>query len=284
MKPEIYIITGTSGSGKTSFVHILEDNGFYCVDNIPVPLIPKFIELILNSSEPIEKIAFVLDIRERRFPQDFLPLFKELKEKGFPLKLFFLDATDSVLIRRFKETRRKHPLDASTLEEAIRKEREVLLSVRDIADEIIDTSEMTPAKLRERITEILKERAHLFTLRFFSFGFKYGIPQDIDLMFDARVLPNPFFIPEMKEKSGLDEDVKKFLAEKSETKEILGSIEGFIEVMISHYMKEGRRNLSVGIGCTGGRHRSVFVVEKLAEIFKNRGYAVKVLHRDIEKG
>jgi len=284
MKLEVYIITGTSGSGKTSFAHILEDNGFYCVDNIPVPLIPKFLELILNSSEPIQRVAFVLDIRERRFPQDFLPLFKELREKNFFLNLFFLDANDSVLMRRFKETRRKHPLDAPTLEEAIRKERKILAPVKEIADYIIDTSEMTPAKLRERVVDILRKSVVSFSLQFFSFGYKYGIPQDADVVFDARILPNPFFIPEMKEKSGLDEKVKNFLMDKPETREVLAGIENFIEMLIPYYKKEGRRVFTVGVGCTGGRHRSVFMAEELAEIFKRKGYNVFVLHRDIEKG
>lgn len=284
MKLEIYIITGTSGSGKTSFAHILEDSGFYCVDNIPVPLIPKFLELILGSSERIERIAFVLDIRERGFPKNFLPLLKELKEKNFLLTLFFLDASDSVLMRRFKETRRKHPLSAPTLEIAIKREREILSPVREIADEIIDTSEMTPAKLRERISEILRKGSISFSISFFSFGYKYGIPQDADLVFDARLLPNPFFIPEMKEKSGLDEEVKKFLMDKDETKEVLSGIARFLEIIIPYYKKEGRRFLIIGVGCTGGRHRSVFMVENLAEIFKNKDYNVSVLHRDIEKG
>jgi UPF0042 nucleotide-binding protein len=284
MKPEIYIITGTSGSGKTSFARILEDNGFYCVDNIPVPLIPKFLELILNSSEPIQRVAFVLDIRERRFPQDFLPLFRELKEKDFLLKLFFLDANDPALIRRFKETRRKHPLDAPTLEEAIKREREILTPVREMADYIIDTSELTPAKLRERVVDILKESTISFSLQLFSFGYKYGIPQDADIVFDARVLPNPYFVPELKEKSGLDEKVKNFLMDKSETKEVLSGIENFLEMIIPYYKKEGRRVITIGVGCTGGRHRSVFMTERLAEIFRKKGYNVFVLHRDIEKG
>jgi UPF0042 nucleotide-binding protein len=284
MKPEIYIITGTSGSGKTSFARILEDNGFYCVDNIPVPLIPKFLELILNSSEPIQRVAFVLDIRERRFPQDFLPLFRELKEKDFLLKLFFLDANDPALIRRFKETRRKHPLDAPTLEEAIKREREILTPVREMADYIIDTSELTPAKLRERVVDILKESTISFSLQLFSFGYKYGIPQDADIVFDARVLPNPYFVPELKEKSGLDEKVKNFLMDKSETKEVLCGIENFLEMIIPYYKKEGRRVITIGVGCTGGRHRSVFMTERLAEIFRKKGYNVFVLHRDIEKG
>jgi UPF0042 nucleotide-binding protein len=284
MKLEVFIITGTSGSGKSSFAHILEDNGFYCVDNIPVPLIPKFLELILNSSEPIQRVAFVLDIRERRFPHDFLPLFKELREKNFLLNLFFLDASDSVLIRRFKETRRKHPLDAPTLEEAIRKEREILAPVREIADYVIDTSEMTPAKLRERVVDILKKSAVSFSLQLFSFGYKYGIPQDADIVFDARVLPNPYFVPELKEKSGLDEKVKNFLMDNSETKEVLSGIENFLEMIIPYYKKEGRRVITIGVGCTGGRHRSVFMTERLAEIFRKKGYNVFVLHRDIEKG
>jgi len=284
MKPEIYIITGTSGSGKTSFARILEDNGFYCVDNIPVPLIPKFLELILNSSEPIQRVAFVLDLRERRFPQEFLPLFEELKKKDFLMKLFFLDANDSVLIKRFKETRRKHPLDAPTLEEAIKREREILAPVKGMADYVIDTSEFTPAKLRERVADILKESAISFSIQFFSFGYKYGIPQDVDIVFDARVLPNPYFVSELKEKNGLDEKVKNFLMEKPETSEVLAGIENFLDMIIPYYKREGRRVITVGIGCTGGRHRSVFMTERLVEIFRKKGYNVFVLHRDIEKG
>lgn len=284
MKPRILIITGTSGSGKTTFMRTLEDHGFYCVDNIPIALIPKFVELVTVSSEPIEKAALVVDIRERGFPENLYPVLEDLKKMGVSPYILFLDADDPTLIRRFKETRRKHPVDTPSLEESIKLERKLLSGVKEIADEVIDTTELTPAQLRERAVELLKRDHPPFMIRIFSFGYKYGIPQDADIVFDARILPNPFFVPGLKEKSGLDREVREFLIKKRETEEALSDMENFIEKTVHYYKKDGRTMMTVAVGCTGGRHRSVFLAEELARSLREKGYEISLLHRDIEKG
>lgn len=281
------IVTGLSGAGKTETIRNLEDLGFFCVDNLPPTLIPKFAEACYQTDGRIDKIALVIDIRGGKFFDDLFETLNYLKKKKYSYEILFLDASDEVLIKRFKESRRKHPLapDGRILN-GVNLERNKLSEVRDRADNIIDTSNMAPRELRATITKIFEEKGQIETeliITVVSFGFKYGIPVDSDLVFDVRFLPNPFYIPELKQFSGLDKPVSDYVMNYDVSKSFIKKLSDMLEFLIPNYIKEGKRQLIVSIGCTGGRHRSVTISKFVYESLMNQGHNVNIDHRDIEE-
>lgn len=281
------IVTGLSGAGKTQAIRNLEDLGYFCVDNLPPTLIPKFAEACYQTDGRIDKIALVIDIRGGKFFDDLFEILKHLKDQGYKYEILFLDASDEVLIKRFKESRRKHPLapDGRILN-GILMERNRLREVKDRADNIIDTSKLATRELREEIAKIYAEEGQVeneLIVTILSFGFKYGIPVDSDLVFDVRFLPNPYYIPELKEYSGNDKPVRDYVMNFNETQEFINKLEDMLKFLIPNYLKEGKRQLIVSIGCTGGRHRSVAISNSIYEKLAVQGYKVNIDHRDIEE-
>lgn len=279
------IVTGLSGAGKTQATRTLEDLGYFCVDNLPPKLIPKFAELCTQSKGKIEKVALVIDIRGGVFFNDFFDSIKYLKDNEFEYEILFLEASDEVLIKRFKETRRSHPLspDGRVLT-GIALEREKLREIKNAADLIIDTSKYEIRHLRERINEAYGDKTHPeknLTITVLSFGFKYGIPVDSDLVFDVRFIPNPFYIPELKKYSGNDDPVKNYVLNQEETKTFIEKLMDMLRYLIPNYIKEGKRQLIISIGCTGGRHRSVAIANELYERLNSENYNSKIEHRDV---
>jgi UPF0042 nucleotide-binding protein len=279
----LVIISGVSGSGKSTAMNVLEDLGYYCVDNLPMTLLPKFIELCENSQGDINKIALVVDIREGVFFKGAPQMIKDLKEKGHPIDVIFLDSSDSALVRRYKETRRKHPLSVNgNILEGISKEREMLRELKELSSHSIDTTDFNVHELKELIkNKFDKSRSQNLLVNILSFGFKHGYPYDADMVFDVRFLPNPFFIEELKELSGLDEEIVHFIMSKEETVEYIKKLTEFLEFLIPKYEKEGRTYLTIAIGCTGGKHRSVVIAKKLSEHFRH--LSPVTIHRDISK-
>lgn len=281
------IVTGLSGAGKTQAIRSLEDIGFFCIDNLPPTLIPKFAEACYQTEGRIDKIALVIDIRGGKFFDDLFESLNYLKSQEYRYEILFLDASDEVLVKRFKESRRKHPLapDGRVLN-GILMERNRLSDVKDIADQIIDTSKLSTRELREKITLIYSEEGQIETqlmITVVSFGFKYGIPVDSDLVFDVRFITNPFYIPELKHYSGNDEPVKQYVLGFEETRTFIKKLDEMIEFLIPNYVKEGKRQLIISIGCTGGRHRSVTIANELYRILKENGHKVNIDHRDIDE-
>ncbi|MFZ3122843.1 MAG: RNase adapter RapZ [Thermodesulfovibrionales bacterium] len=283
MKPTIVIITGLSGSGKTVALRALEDSGFFCVDNLPVTLINLFVSRLPKKGN-ITKIGVGIDIREQAFLSSMNSALLLLKKK-YRTEIVFLEAEKGILVRRFKETRRPHPLssDSADIDQAIEKEKDMLQPLRKEADRIIDTSSYTPHQLRHLITSLYSntKKSKAMSLTFISFGYKFGVPQNIDLLFDVRFIPNPNFIPELKELRGIDQPVKKFIFEKPQTKEFIKRLKGLLDFLIPLYIKEGKAYLTVGIGCTGGRHRSPAITEKIAALIKKHPVEISAVHRDI---
>jgi len=280
------IITGLSGAGKSQAVHCMEDLGFFCIDNMPPALIPKFAEICFQSQGKIEKVALVIDIRGGDL---FHELFKELdalKQAGYTYEILFLEASDEVLIKRYKESRRKHPLSQGRrIGEAVKAEREMLQKVRDIADHVIDTSNLLPRQLKEQIINIYVEgkKYEGMVINIISFGFKYGIPLDSDLVLDVRFLPNPYYISSLREHTGKEEEVRDYVLKWPQTREFLQRFHDMIEFLIPHYIKEGKSQLVISIGCTGGKHRSVTIAETLYNMLKDTHHLVLIDHRDIDK-
>jgi UPF0042 nucleotide-binding protein len=286
-KLRICVITGLSGSGKSTAVKTLEDEGFFCLDNLPLTLLQVFIELLEKSSERIHDVAIVIDIRARDFFMGRESVFKELRDAGHKVEIFFLDSTDEVLIRRFSETRRRHPaLEGGSVIEGIRYEREQLVRLHQLATTVIDTSELNVHQLKELMVSMVRGESgpKHFTVHLQSFGFRYGVPVDSDLVMDVRFLPNPYFVPELKTFTGLDQDVREFVLKKPETAEFLKRFEELLEFLLPCYTREGKSYLTISVGCTGGRHRSVVVVEKLSEFLSKRREILKTTHRDMDKG
>lgn len=283
MKPFIKIVTGLSGSGKTTVLHTLEDAGFYCVDNLPVLLIEQFLNLVERSEEKIDRVAMVVDVREKEFLKHFNKVVGNLRENGYQVQVIFLDTRDDVIIKRFKETRRRHPLFPIPISDAIKREREILHPLRENSDEIINTSDFTPSNLRTFIMSRILKGIECPKVLIFSFGYKYGIPSEADMVFDVRFLPNPYFVDTLKEESGLSDGVQKFVLQHGETSYFLTVLFDFVDKVLSLYRKEGRAQVSIAVGCTGGRHRSVVVAEELTNYLKKRKFIVNTIHRDIEK-
>jgi RNase adapter protein RapZ len=282
---QMVIITGMSGAGKTVAIQSFEDLGFFCVDNLPPTLLPKFLELMKESGNKMNKVALVMDLRGREFFDHLFKALDDLAETSWVTpQILFLDADDSTLVRRYKETRRTHPLAPSGLPlEGIQLERELLEELKGRAQLIYNSSQMKPKELREKIlTEFSANRQTIFTVNVMSFGFKYGIPIDADLVFDVRFLPNPHYIESMRPKTGLDEDVSKYVLKWNETTKFLEKVTELLAFMLPHYKREGKAQLVVAIGCTGGQHRSVALTETIAHHFE-KDYETRITHRDIER-
>ena len=279
------IITGLSGSGKGTFLRALEDRGYFCVDNLPVGLLSKFYELTLKSEGEATKVAMVIDVREGESLRQLPAIYSDLKkQEGLKASLWFLEASDGALVRRFSETRRPHPLNPDRpVNESIAQERELLAPIREMADHILDTSALTIHELRKHAHSLFGEQEARLLILLVSFGFKFGVPSASDLVFDVRFLPNPHFVPHLKALTGEDAEVIAFMNEKPETGEFVKRLEVFLDFLIPQYEKEGKSYATISIGCTGGRHRSVFVTNEVAKHFESTGYRVRVTHRDSEK-
>jgi UPF0042 nucleotide-binding protein len=274
------LLTGLSGAGKTVALNALEDSGFFCVDNLPVKLISTFVSLC-SKTPAISKVAIGVDIRGSKFLTDFSDLIPNLKEKQ-KMEVIFLEAKEDALLSRFKETRRPHPLGLKDIRKAIRKEIKLLSSIRKEADRIIDTSKLTPHQLRELIISSHSgKKGKRMAITLISFGYKYGIPLETDLLFDVRFLPNPHFIKELKKHPGTSAKVKNFVLDKDDTKEFLAKLYPLLESIIPLYAKEGKSYLTIGIGCTGGMHRSPAIAEEIKKTLKKQKLNVSVVHRDL---
>lgn len=279
------IITGLSGSGKGTFLRALEDRGYFCVDNLPVGLLSKFYELTLKSEDEATKVAMVIDVREGESLRKLPAIYDELKkQEGLTVSLWFLEASDAALIRRFSETRRPHPLNPDRpVSESIAQERELLAPIRELADHILDTSALNIHELRKHAHTLFGDQETRLLILLVSFGFKFGVPSASDLVFDVRFLPNPHFVPALKPLSGEDAAVIDFMNDKPETAEFIGRLEGFLDFLIPQYEKEGKSYVTISVGCTGGRHRSVFITNAIGKHFESLGYRVRITHRDSEK-
>ncbi len=280
------IITGLSGAGKTQAMRCFEDMGYFCVDNLPPALIPKFSELCSKSTGSINKVALVIDIRGRGFFNTLFESLRTLIDEGFTYEILFLEASDEVLIKRFKESRRHHPLAPNgRLIEGIKEERKRMNNLKINAEYIIDTTNLTPGQLKEELRNrfILEkglERRIIITI--LSFGSKYGIPLDVDLVFDVRFLPNPYYLDSLRPLSGTDAEVYNYVINNPVTKIFIEKVDDLLEFLIPYYIKEGKPQLVIGIGCTGGQHRSVAIAEKLKDLLK-KNHSVIIKHRDIHK-
>lgn len=281
------IVSGLSGAGKSQAMHALEDIGFYCVDNMPPKLLPKFAELCLQSQEKLSKVAMVVDVRGGNQFKDLFANLDELQAHGGEYKILFLECDDAVLARRYKETRRQHPLSYKTdgsVRGAITLEREMLKEVRSRTDYLIDTTHLSTSQLKKRIDDLfLEDAAEGMVVECMSFGFKYGYPAEADLVFDVRCFPNPFYVPELKTLTGMDAPVRDFVLSHEETTGFLTRLYDMIDYLLPLYRGEGKSQLVIAIGCTGGKHRSVTIAESLALHIENGGGRVRVNHRDIQK-
>jgi RNase adapter protein RapZ len=283
-QPRVLVITGLSGSGKTHVSRALEDIGWFCVDNLPTALIPRFGELIRGSRE-LQRSALVVDIREPAFVRELPRAYRGLKARGIEASLLFLEAEEAALLRRFSETRRPHPLAVNQpVIEGIREEREALRPIRKMADLILDTSDYTVHRLRDYIREHyqLRQAAGLL-VAVMSFGYKYGLPAEADLVFDVRFLPNPNFVSRLKPLTGSHPPVVRYLRRMKDTEALLSRLESFVGWLLPRYAREGKSYLTIAVGCTGGRHRSVMIANSLAAALKNKDQAVRVYHRDMKQ-
>ena len=283
----VIIITGLSGAGKSHALKTLEDLGYFCVDNLPPSLIPKFMELCSGAVEPRHKIALVVDIRGGEFFQDLSNAMSDMKASGIRPVILFLEADDDTLIRRYKLTRRRHPLSPhGGILEGIKDERVRLQGIRNQASTIVDTSHLSPGEFRKQLLDIVSKHVKVkkLIITLVSFGYKHGLPLDADLVFDIRFLPNPHYIPELQPLSGLDSEVSKFVLDSPLTQKYLKHFKKFIDFLIPNFIEEGKTHLTVAIGCTGGRHRSVAVAETIKSYFESKEHMVVVEHRDIERG
>lgn len=282
----LVIVTGMSGSGKSTVLKMMEDLGFYCVDNMPVSLIDKFVELLDMPNNEIEKVVLGLDARADQFFEEALQVVLGLKEKGYPIEILFLDADDKTLMKRYKESRRIHPLEPKgMIEDGIRKEREGLKVFREMADYVVDTTGLLTRDLKVSLDSIFVQDKEYNSLMInvMSFGFKHGIPADVDLVFDVRFLPNPYYVEELRPKTGNDKEIQEFVMASGDAEVFLDKLEDMLMFLIPNYVKEGKYRLVIAIGCTGGKHRSVTLANALYERMKNRGsYGITVSHRDID--
>ncbi|CCQ97960.1 conserved hypothetical protein [[Clostridium] ultunense Esp] len=280
---EFVIITGMSGAGKSQAMKAMEDMGYYCMDNLPPTLLPKFAELCHQSKRNIDKVAVVVDIRGGIFFEDLFKGLEELNEEGIKYSILFLDALDQVLIKRYKELRRPHPLNPKGgILNGILEERKLLEEVKKKADFVIDTSKLTIGMLKEEIYKIFFEGLELrkLTISIVSFGFKHGMLLDADLVFDVRFIPNPYYVPELKDFTGEDEDVKRYVFHWDQTNIFMDKLMDMLEFLIPYYIKEGKTQLIIGIGCTGGKHRSVAIANEIEKRLKENEHRAIVSHRD----
>ncbi len=278
------VVTGMSGSGRSAALKAFEDIGYYCVDNLPFPLLPAFITFAEQSDEAVRSVIGI-DTRERGFIEEFPVRFHSLKAAGHSMEVLFLEASDQVLVRRYSETRRPHTLARgdTTLLEAIRREREALAEVRTLADRILETTDYTVHDLRQTIERYYSDRdaSRPLLITFVTFGYKFGAPYDLDLLFDLRFLPNPHFVPELKPQTGENRGVRDYVADPPDSQEFLRRLQDFLLYLMPRYQSEGKSYLNIGFGCTGGRHRSVSVAIVIAERLRAAGYEVLLKHRDI---
>lgn len=277
------IVTGLSGAGKTQVIRFLEDTGFFCMDNLPPAIIPQLAEMFFSINGKYDKVAFVIDSRVGDMISELLDNLKILKDNGYEYKLLFVTARDEVLVKRYKETRRTHPIASSGgLLESIAVEREMLGVIYHEADAVIDTSDYTLSQLSKRLREIYQDGVKdEFKVNIMSFGFKYGIPIDSDLVFDVRCFPNPFYVDKLKQKTGNDKEVQDFVMSAESSKKFLKKLQEIIKFLLPLYIEEGKNSLTISVGCTGGKHRSVTMANKLADALS--GYNVNVIHRDIKR-
>jgi UPF0042 nucleotide-binding protein len=281
---DLVIITGTSGSGKGTVLKTFEDLGFFCIDNLPVSLIPKLMEGFQETGNDVKRAVLVIDVRAGEKLADLVEILRELRNAAFHLFVLYLEAEDSVLVRRFSETRRPHPLTGEkSLREAIKVERTLLGSLRELADVTLDTSGYTVHEIKALVMERFKKHAQTpaLNIHLLSFGYKKGVPLEADLVFDARFLPNPHFVPRLKAFHGKDKSIAKYLQSFPETAEFIRRVGNLLKYLLPKYVREGKRYLTVAVGCTGGRHRSVYVVEELAKLLSNKKRSIHVQHRDI---
>lgn len=283
----LVVVTGMSGSGKRTAMKMLEDVGYYCIDNLPVQLIEQCVELLSAKNTEFTKIALGIDVRADQPFEQVVDALERIKQTDVRLETLFLESSDSVLLKRYKETRRMHPLSiGGRVEDGINEERKILKRMRKFADYIIDTSNLLTRELREEIDRIFVEDKEYQNLmvNILSFGFKNGIPQDADLVFDVRFLPNPFYVDELKVKTGLDKEVQDYVMSFNESTDFLNMLENMIRFLIPNYIKEGKNQLVIAIGCTGGHHRSVTLAEKLyKDLQTDSNYGITISHRDITK-
>ena len=279
-------ITGLSGAGKSYAIKSFEDMGYFCVDNLPTTLIPTFADLIRHSGQTIRRVALGVDVREGEYLSHLLDALRELRARGHAVEVLFLEAGEEALVRRYHETRRRHPLAGEgNVLEGIRAERKAMSHLREVADRIVDTSALTVHQLKELLVEFYvtpKARLGLAT-SLVSFGFKHGVPFDADLVFDVRFLPNPHFVPGLRPLDGRDARVREFVLDHDESRTLLGHLKEFLKFLLPRYEREGKAYLTVAVGCTGGRHRSVTLVEELRRFLDELGYAPSVVHRDLDR-
>ncbi len=283
MNVEFYIVTGISGAGKSQTLKSFEDMGFFCVDNLPTTLLPKFSEIVRQSEGKLNKVALGIDVREGKFLDTFFDSLNELKHQGFKYKIIFLEANTRILVRRYSETKRRHPLGKSIVE-GICEERERLTEIKAKADKIIDTSNLSPHELKEMVTTFFRPTRNKITnLSVLSFGYKYGLPPDADLVFDVRFLPNPQYDNKLHSFNGNEKRIQKYVLDNPVGKNFSRRFFSLIEFLIPWYIKEGKSYLTIAIGCTGGKHRSVVVANTLKKFLEKKRFVVKLFHRDIDR-
>jgi len=282
----IVIITGLSGSGKSTALKALEDIGFFCVDNLPVMLLPKFLDLQTGDSSEISKIALVMDLREKHFLEKHIEVLSRLRKKKYDIEILFLDTSDELLLRRFSETRRTHPLSKDrTILESIKLERDKLHELKEMANNIVDTSGYSIHQLKEHVQRfyLAPGKAKKLLINLISFGYRYGLPPDADIVMDVRFLPNPYFVSDLKEHNGNEKAVEEYVMRWDDTGQFLSNLFEMMTFLTPLYGKEGKSYLNIGIGCTGGKHRSVVILNQLAKYFSDRNYTTNVSHRDIKR-
>lgn len=282
----VVIITGLSGSGKSTALRALEDIGFFCVDNLPVILLPKFLSITAVSSPDIKRVALVMDLRERSFLQKYQRIFSAVKEKGYKIEIVFLESSDESLLNRFSETRRTHPLSQrGPVLEGIQLEKNMLAPLRQMADIVIDTTTINVHQLKDTVQRHFSPefRKRKMVINMSSFGYRYGLPVDADLVLDVRFLPNPYFVEKLKNQDGFDPGVKKYVLQNKQAKEFLSKTMNLLNFLIPLYEQEGKVRLNIALGCTGGKHRSVVVANQISDYFVSKKYLVNLIHRDIKK-
>lgn len=283
---EFVIISGMSGAGKSRAATFMEDMGYFCVDNLPVPLIPKFAELGMAGSEEYDRVVLVTDVRAGTMFDGLFQALDELEAMKCPYRILFMDASDDVIIKRYKETRRSHPLgeESDSLEQAIAQERSMLIPLRQRADYVIDTSALPTAKLKGELRRLFahgSQREEPMQINVTSFGFKHGLPREADLVFDVRFLPNPFYLAELRHQTGLDAGVRDYVFQSGQAEEFLDRLEGLLDYLLPRYVEEGKTVLVIAVGCTGGHHRSVAIAHELSQFIARKGFAVTENHRDL---
>ena len=285
--PRLVIISGLSGSGKSTVVRALEDLGFFCVDNMPAGLLTKFLDLQTASSAEVDRFAFVMDTRERRFLQDIPGAVQAVREQGYPIEILFLECSDEALVRRFSETRRPHPAAGpeGAVLDGVRNERELLRPIKEHATLVVDTSEFTVHELRRVIVNQFSRPGEkpVLHVHVVSFGFRNGVPAEADIVMDVRFLPNPHFVPELRPRTGIDPEVAEYVLRSDATREFLLRFSGLVNFLIPFYEEEGKSNLTIAIGCTGGQHRSVAIAEEIQKQIRGGSVQIRGRHRDMER-